>query len=453
MEKSLEILQKMCQRVGAEIAGLAQFPVASGRFISEAHIRPLQRAHSTEAERPITVEHRIAFIGDTNAGKSTLIAVLAHGNLDNGKGRARLGLLRHRHEILSGRTSSVAVEPLVMIQEDPTSQDYVPLRLDSIESTDHLALTSQRLMLEAPKVLELFDLPGRPPRFHRSVLSTLTSLAAPDLVCLTVAANEIGEESVKEHLRLISALNLPLIVALAKVDLVPEYCPIAEHLKSLLPPSVPLIPISATTGEGVPQMIDYLTSIPALKKANFMFGGRENSLFVIENVKTCEDIGAVLKGTLIQGKIEVGPSPWFLGPSPLDGSFKEVQIASIHRLRLPVHQVDAGLMAAVALHTSASTFSADRGMVLVNSAEMAESLAITNRLELNDWTFVSGKAVDKETHGIMHLGSSRVSVKLTPKSGTTALLVEALDQSRFLCIPGMRIVLATGFSTIAGIIK
>lgn len=42
-----------------------------------------------------------------DAGKSTLLGVLTHGELDNGRGTARQKLFRHKHEMESGRTSSV----------------------------------------------------------------------------------------------------------------------------------------------------------------------------------------------------------------------------------------------------------------------------------------------------------------------------------------------------------
>ena len=44
------------------------------------------------------------------AGKSTLLGVLTQGELDNGRGKARLNLFRHLHEIQSGRTSSISHE-------------------------------------------------------------------------------------------------------------------------------------------------------------------------------------------------------------------------------------------------------------------------------------------------------------------------------------------------------
>lgn len=53
------------------------------------------------------LEIRVAVVGNVDAGKSTLLGVLTHGELDNGRGHARQRLFRHKHEMESGRTSSV----------------------------------------------------------------------------------------------------------------------------------------------------------------------------------------------------------------------------------------------------------------------------------------------------------------------------------------------------------
>ncbi len=50
-------------------------------------------------------------------GKSTLLGVLTHGELDNGRGFARQKLFRHKHEMESGRTSSVGNDILGFDQE------------------------------------------------------------------------------------------------------------------------------------------------------------------------------------------------------------------------------------------------------------------------------------------------------------------------------------------------
>ena len=72
--------------------------------------RESQIATSTSLLQVIDI--RLAVLGNVDTGKSTLLGVLAHGELDNGRGRARLNLFRHLHEIQSGRTSSISHEIL-----------------------------------------------------------------------------------------------------------------------------------------------------------------------------------------------------------------------------------------------------------------------------------------------------------------------------------------------------
>ena len=75
----------------------------------------------------MVAEVRVAVVGNVDSGKSTTLGVLTRGmvntalcefshslcitgGLDDGRGRARVGLFRHKHEIETGRTSSVGME-------------------------------------------------------------------------------------------------------------------------------------------------------------------------------------------------------------------------------------------------------------------------------------------------------------------------------------------------------
>lgn len=56
------------------------------------------------------LESRVAVVGNVDAGKSTLLGCLTKDLLDDGRGKARVNLFKHKHEIESGRTSSVGTE-------------------------------------------------------------------------------------------------------------------------------------------------------------------------------------------------------------------------------------------------------------------------------------------------------------------------------------------------------
>jgi GTPase len=59
-----------------------------------------------------THELRVTLTGSTMSGKSSLLGTLTTNTLDNGRGKSRLSLLKHQHEIATGMTSSVTHELL-----------------------------------------------------------------------------------------------------------------------------------------------------------------------------------------------------------------------------------------------------------------------------------------------------------------------------------------------------
>ena len=54
------------------------------------------------------IDVRVAVAGNVDSGKSTLIGVLTRGGLDDGRGSMRVNVFNHRHEVESGRTSSIS---------------------------------------------------------------------------------------------------------------------------------------------------------------------------------------------------------------------------------------------------------------------------------------------------------------------------------------------------------
>ena len=79
-------------------------------------------------------------------GKSTLVGVLTQGELDNGRGRARLNLFRHLHEIQSGRTSSISHEILGFDAKGEVSEITSPGSFDLILANQWNSIT---LILES----------------------------------------------------------------------------------------------------------------------------------------------------------------------------------------------------------------------------------------------------------------------------------------------------------------
>jgi GTPase len=51
---------------------------------------------------------KIAVVGNVDSGKSTLVGVLTKGDMDDGRGSARMKVFNFDHEKKNGRTSSIA---------------------------------------------------------------------------------------------------------------------------------------------------------------------------------------------------------------------------------------------------------------------------------------------------------------------------------------------------------
>lgn len=154
-----------------------------------------------------SVELRVAVLGNIDVGKSTLLGVLTHGQLDNGRGSARLNLFRHRHEVQSGRTSSISREILGF------GLDGQPLTYSTFRSPEEICEA-------ASKLITFIDLAGH----HKYLRTTIFGLMGhlPHVVLLLVSAVSGIAGTTREHLSLAKALDLPVVVIVTKIDLVSE---------------------------------------------------------------------------------------------------------------------------------------------------------------------------------------------------------------------------------------
>lgn len=78
-----------------------------------------------------------------DAGKSTMLGVLVKGGLDDGRGKARVNLFRHKHEVESGRTSSVGMEIMGFDTKGNVVASDVPGRKLSWEEIGKRSVSTQ----------------------------------------------------------------------------------------------------------------------------------------------------------------------------------------------------------------------------------------------------------------------------------------------------------------------
>ena len=129
---------------------------------------------------------RIGVLGSVDVGKSTLIGVLKNNILDDGRGLTRKYIMKHKHELDSGRTSCIS---------------YHNINFDN-------------------NLITFIDLAG-----HETYLKTtiygLNGLNL-DYIILIIGANMGVSKMTKEHFNLVRLLQIPIIFIINKIDLCPE---------------------------------------------------------------------------------------------------------------------------------------------------------------------------------------------------------------------------------------
>uniref|UniRef100_A0A8C7ZEX5 GTP binding protein 2b n=1 Tax=Oryzias sinensis TaxID=183150 RepID=A0A8C7ZEX5_9TELE len=202
MKASLKTLRRMAEKVGADITLLREREVdydldRNTRRIAEVLVRKVPDDQQF-------LDLRVAVLGNVDSGKSTLLGVLTQGELDNGRGRARLNLFRHLHEIQTGRTSSISFEILGFNSKGEVV-NYSESR------------TAEEICESSSKMITFIDLAGH----HKYLKTTIFGLTSycPDFAMLVVSANTGVAGTTREHLGLAMALKLPIFIVVSKVDL------------------------------------------------------------------------------------------------------------------------------------------------------------------------------------------------------------------------------------------
>ncbi|KAF9765683.1 hypothetical protein IL306_002016 [Fusarium sp. DS 682] len=264
MAASLGCSVDVCRRVivgnceWIESTELVDSPVTSSHeitrsgklWVAEALVKPnfgfIDDANgmngSTKNEHPIaesipvpsrgsstTPQLRVTFTGPTTSGKSSLLGTLSTGTLDNGRGNSRLSLLKHRHEVVTGVTSSIAQE--LIGYKDHSILNYSHGNIESWVDIHDCS--------EGGRLVFVSDSAGHP-RYRRTVLRGLMNWA-PHWIILCLAVDDadiatkgygvtsstqdvlgvtaVGVDLVKAHLTLSLKLDIPLAVVITKMDL------------------------------------------------------------------------------------------------------------------------------------------------------------------------------------------------------------------------------------------
>ncbi len=415
MTISLETLQSIARKINAYTEILRSHEDSETKLkITEL----LVRKHKDPEKLPMDIP--VVTLGNVDSGKSTLLGVLQTGNLDDGRGSARISIFRYKHELESGRTSSI-------------SQVTIGFKVDGkIVSQDKIHVpTDMEILEESIKTISFYDLAG-----HEKYLKTTIyglSTINPKFALLIVAANQGVLPMTKEHLGLAVSLRIPLIIVITKEDMTPpqKYEETLNSVKKILripgvsriplliynendlylginhlPKGdiVPIISVSSVKGTNINLLTKFLNLLPITKtqkdKQALEFGAYITEIFFVTGVGTVVSVQIYSGSLRVQDFVHLGP---FEG-----GIFKKVRVKSIHYKRVPTKEVFSGQTATFALH-QVKREEVRKGMVLLG---MNMNLGASNGFVGEIYILYHSTTIKQGYAPVVHTQSIQQSAKI-----------------------------------------
>ena len=353
-------------------------------------------------------ETKYGITGNVDAGKSTFLGVITSGKYDNGKGSARMRIAKHKHELTSGRTSSVSQEIIGFNREGELVNEKLAKKSHSGGKVEWSSIVK-----DSSKIITFFDLAG-----HKKYLRhTISGISSNDLdyVLVVVGANMsmavAAEKSAtkkkdwinmtKEHMVLSLSMRIPCIVVVTKIDSTEDtvrletikgikklvkskFAPFpVESIEEIntcvdlmgastgsdMPSIIPIIQVSNVTGEGHDILRKLLHKLPARKEYNT---GSPPILQIQDIFTQVEGTATVIAGQLTSGEVHIaeGTRPATMlkiGPMS-DGSFIDARVRSIHCKKIDVASVSAGKYVCLGLPKSVDGSRIKKNMFAVGAA-------------------------------------------------------------------------------------
>ncbi|KAF9474221.1 GTP-binding protein 1 [Pholiota conissans] len=425
VDKLREQITKVVEEVGGKTSTL--FEIRTG------HARTSLLLRLPPPNVSLTPEVRCAVVGNVDSGKSTTLGVLTRGALDDGRGRARVGLFRHKHELETGRTSSVGMEILGF---GPSGAPILP---NTAKSNDPDVIRREKMgweeiSLQAAKIVSFIDLAGHE-RYLKTTLYGLTS-GAPSCVILMVGANAGLIGMSKEHLSIALALSVPVVVCITKIDMTPPNV-LAETIKQVVkilkspgcrknPVFVqsmetaveiatsfgseklcPIFQISNVTGQGLDFVRAFLNLLPSSEGDTEKFAADQPLEYSITEVWSVPYVGTVVNGIVNAGHIKAGDTV-LLGPDS-NGNYQTTAVKTIQRKRADVVRADAGQCVSLALKRIRRT-AVRKGMVLVSKTDVAPRAI--KQFEGQVLILYHNTTLQKNYQAMLHCGAVRQTVRI-----------------------------------------
>jgi len=363
--KTVEVLRRIANEISAKVKSVEKFKVDSG------YVGIVEIVKSRAKEHVI-----VGTAGHVDHGKSTLIGCLITGKPDDGDGAVRIFLDTLKHEIERGLSADLHFTVFGF-------KDGKPIRLKNPLNKNERAFVTEK----ADKLISFVDTVGHEPWLRTTIRGLLGQKI--DYGLLVVACNDGVMRTTKEHLGILLAMDLPVIIAVTKIDMVSrervdevlnqisqllktvgripylirdidDVRKVSRLMRKML--VVPIVKTSAVTLEGYDLLEELLFRLPKRTYKG------EGFLMYIDRIYKITGVGTVVSGSVKRGEIEEGEEV-YIGPFN-DGRFRIVKVQSIEMHYYRVDRAEAGDIVGIALR-GVRFDELRRGMVLTKEEPKA----------------------------------------------------------------------------------
>jgi len=294
---------------------------------------------------------------------SSTTSVLINNILDNGRGSARCKIMKHNHELETGRTSCI-------------TENYLKIE-------------------DKNKYISFVDLAGH----EKYLKTTISGLSGHyiDYAMIFVGANMGVSKMTIEHLILSITLKIPFIIVVSKIDIAPENIfketvdDIINVIKKMrikqkmpviidncekinkinLDTMFPIFCTSNKTGDGIDKLREYIIN---LSPRYDWHKNNNKTIFSINHKYNVKGIGTVFSGKLTNGKLTKNDKLYI---GPFNGKWVNIIAKSIHdNFRNNINELNAGESGCIAINSKKdfSKSKLKRGIILIDKIDNIDNV-------------------------------------------------------------------------------
>jgi len=365
-KESILNLELIANKINCDVIKIYE-TIKNDNYIGEFLIR--------ENDKNNRIDIKIGVAGNVDSGKSTTIGTMTKGVLDDGRGKARLHVFNYKHEIDSGRTSSIGHQIMGF--------DNNGSIINSNKNNSWSDIANQ-----ATKLISFYDLAGHE-KYLRTTIYGLSSIY-PDYCLIMIGANMGINHMTREHIGLCLNLKIPFIILVTKIDIVPvnvleetmlkinnmcknrirkipyliknisDVINITKNIKS--ESIVPILQISNVTNYNLDLLKSLFNLLPIRNDYNQYINNPVE--FLVDNTYSVTGHPTIVSGIIKSGIIKVNDT-LLLGPFT-DSTYHQVKVRSIHQNYRDLKEAKAGSYICISLK-NITRREIKKGMILISN--------------------------------------------------------------------------------------